>query len=494
MKKAINFIDLQHGKHFSYHDKTCGEFSLKNKKFPIGARLNFNDIITHNFKLEKPLSPQELLVTAELKMYDEIGLDASKIHKISYETKKASVGDLKLVESFAIDTLAIEEKYQKNFSKVKHIDFIAIPFLVFETLYKNEIINKQNDLFITIAEEESFSTFYKEGEYVTSKKNLSLKDMVKELENLNILTDIDKLKEILLKKGLNKENYELHEYDLYDYIQKTFDSFFSKTHNIALHNRNVYGFTQVERIFFSLDNQMVPYLEETASTYFPDVIYKPLDFLATEGILALDAISASYIQDKLEEGEQRHNFTIFDKKAPFYKSEIGKFALSSVASLMILSSYPLYQQYQITSIEEENIILKEQLSTLSRATSKLKKREQKIEKEIKIEKKQQTKISTDFQKLQNIANDLLALKSKDSKYTPMFLTINSLLKKYKLSIENIKQVDKGAMDFEIYSIENKRDTIAKFMSALLSKGYTSVTSNEIKLTSDVYKSIITVKR
>ncbi len=494
MAKQINFLDLQHGKNFSYHDKTCGEFSLKNKKNPIGARLNFNDIITHNFKLDKPLTPQELLVTAELKMYDEIGLDASKIHKISYETKKASVGDLKLVESFAIDTLAIEEKYQKSFSTIKHIDFLVLPFLVFETLYKHEILDKKNDLFITIDDDESFSTFYKEGAYVTSKKTLSLRDMVKELENLNILTDTEKLKEILLKKGLSKENYELHEYDLYDYIQKTFENFFSKTNNIALHNRNVYGFTQVERIFFSLDNQMIPYLEETARAYFPDVTYRALDFLASDDILALDTIAASYIQDKLEEGKQQHNFTIFNKKAPFYQSEIGKFALSSVASLMILSSYPLYQQYQMTATEKENSVLKAQLSTLSSATSKLKKRQKAVEKELKSTKQQQKKIDTDLHKLQNIASSLLALKSKDSKYTPMFLTVNNLLKKYKLSIDNVRQVDKGAMDFEIYSIENKRDTIAKFMSALLSKGYTSVTSNEIKLNSDVYKSIITVKR
>jgi len=454
MKKAINFIDLHHEKHFSFSDGNCNALELKNKKHTIGARLNFNDIITHNFKLDKQLSPQELLVTSELKMYDEIGLDASKVHKISYETKKASAGELKLVESFAIDKLAIEEKYQKSFSLVKHIDFLAIPFLVFETLYKNDILTKKNDLFIMIGEEEAFYTFYKEGEYVTSKKTLSLSDMVKELENLNILTDVDKLKALLLQKGLSKENYDLHEYDVYDYIQKTFENFFSKTHNIAIHNRNVYGFTQVDRIFFSLDNQLIPGIEELASTLFVDAT----------------------------------------KKAPFYKSEIGKLALTACASLMIISSYPVYQQYQIDSIEEENIVLKEQLTLLTKTSKKLKSRQKKIDTEIKTAKKQQKKINDDFHKLQNVANSLLALKSKDSKYTPMFLTINNLLKKYKLSVENVKQVDKGAMDFEIYSIENKRDTIAKFMSALLSEGYTSVTSNEIKLSSQIYKSIITVKR
>ncbi len=494
MKKAINFIDVHHDRHFCYHDSICDTFNLKDKKCAIGARLSFNDIITHNFKLEKQLSPQELLVTAELKMYDEIGLDATKAHKISYQSKKASMGDLKLVESFAIDKLAIEQKYQKGFSLVKHIDFLALPFLVFETLYTNEILDKKNDLFIMIDDEESFSAFYKDGEHLTSKKTLSLEDMRQELENQNISTTTQALKATLLQKGLSKENYDLHEYDLYDYIRKTFENFFSKTHNIALHNRNVYGLGQVERIFFSLDNQLIPGLEEVAATSFADATCQALNFFSTEDIHALDAITAAYIQDKLASGENQYNFTLFNKKAPFYQSELGKFTLATAASLILLCAYPLYQQYQIETIEGENSLLKEQLTSLSRVSKKLRSKHQAIKKEIKITKNEQEKIDSDFHKLQNIANSLLALKSKDSKYTPMFLTINTLLKKYKLSIDNVKQVDKGAMDFEIYSIDNKRDTIAKFMSALLSKGYTSVTSNEIALNSDVYKSIITVKR
>jgi len=494
MKKTINFIDLQHEKHFSFSNDKCNELELKNKKFAIGARLNFNDIITHNFKLDKQLSPEELLVTSELKMYDEIGLDTSEVHKISYKTKKASIGDIKLVESFAIDKVAIEKKYQKNLATIKHLDFLAIPFLVFETLYKNDILTKKNDLFIIIGEKEAFFTFYKEGKYVTSKKTLSLEEMVKELENLNILTNVQKLKEILLNKGLSKENRSLHEYDLYDYIQKIFEKFFSNTHNIALHNRNVYGFTQVERIFFSLENQIIPHIEESANTFFPEATLQALNFLASEDINTLDAITASYIQDKLSSGENIHNFSLITKTAPFYKTEIGKLALTACAAIMIISTYPVYQQYQIDSIAEENTILKEQLALLSQTSKTLKNKQQKVSKELRIAKSQQHKIKGDFQKLQDAAKSLLTLKSKDSKYTPMFLTINTLLKKYKLSVENVRQVDKGALDFEIYSIENKRDTIAKFMSALLSQGYTSVTSSEIKLSDPVYKSIITVKK
>ena len=494
MSTQVNFIDLHHQKHFSFSHTQCDSINLKNKKLPIVARLTFDDIITHNFKLEKPLSAQELLVTCELKMYDEIGLDATKAHKISYALKSATSGDLKLVESFAIDKNSLKEKYQESLSTLKHLDFLAIPFLVFETLYTHQVLEKKNDLFIMIDEKEAFSTFYKEGEYVTSKKTNSLSEMVKELENSNINTTTETLKKTLLEKGLNKEAYHLSEYDLYDYLQKKFESFFSKTDSIAMHNRNVYGLSSVDRIFFSLDNQMIPGLAEMAKSFFTDASVGTLDFWAQDGIASIDAISASYALDKLEAKEQLHNFTIYEKKEAFYKSEIGKFALASCAAMLLLSAYPLYQQYQINTIEAENSTLKEQLNILSATTAKLKKKQTAIKKEITLAQKEQKKINSDFHKLQRIADSLLTLKSRDSKYTPMFLTINDLLKKYKLSVENVKQVGKGTVDFEIYSLQKRRDTIAKFMASLLSHGYTSVTSNEISQSKNLYKSIITVKR
>ncbi len=494
MAKAIHFIDLHQGKHFTFDKREVTPLNLKNKKSFTVARLYFTDITTHNFKLEKSMSAQELRILSEIKMYDEIGLDATVPHQISYITKDASSGELKLVESFAINKEKIQQKYQEGFSFAKHIDFIAIPFLVFETLYTHEIIEKKNDLFIMIEEEEAFSSFYKEGQYVTSKKRLSLKEMVKELENLNIQIDVKRLTSILLEKGLEKERYELHEYDIYDYIQKSFDSFFSTTYNIAIHNRNVYGFTEVERIYFSLNGKLIPGLELMAARFFENATLLPLDFFKNDTATILDIISASYMQDKLEANDQLHNFTIFEKKRPFLKSEVVRFSMALAASLLLFGSYPLYQWSQINTIEKENHTLNAQLQVLSRSNKKLKEKNKKLIQALLKVKQEKSKIDADLQNLEHIAKTLLTLKSKDSKYTPMFLTINALLKKYKLSVDNVKQVGAGAMDFEIFSVDKKRDNIAKFMRDLLNQGYSSVSSSEISQKSELYKSIITVKK
>jgi hypothetical protein len=77
----------------------------------------------------------------------------------------------------------------------------------------------------------------------------------------------------------------------------------------------------------------------------------------------------------------------------------------------------------------------------------------------------------------------------------MLLKINKILKNYQLSIDQITQADDHALNLELSSKQNKRDTIALLMQDLLSVGFSSVTSSEITLSDDeMYKSIVTVKR
>jgi len=89
----------------------------------------------------------------------------------------------------------------------------------------------------------------------------------------------------------------------------------------------------------------------------------------------------------------------------------------------------------------------------------------------------------------------LELKSKDTKYTAMFLKINKILKNYQLSIDKITQADAHALNLELSSKNDKRDTIALLMKDLLTVGFSSVTSGKIVLSDDdMYRSIVTVKR
>ncbi len=484
MIESINYINLQNDKNFSY-----------NKKIPIGGRLLYGDIIAHSFKIASNFSHQELLLKSELKMYEDIGLDATKAHKISY-IKKSEISESEiLLEAFAIDKEAISKKYANTLKFVKHIDFLAIPFLAFETLYTNKVLQAKNDIFIYIEKDEAFVCFYKNGEYISSKRVKSLNEMLRDLESRNITLDYEELQKIISVKGVNKSNYELLEYDIFEYFEETFDELFTKIKNLSLHNRNVYNFTKIDRVFFTCGKDEVVGLQENVQDYLGGGEFLKLNFFESKGALVLDAICASYIKDKLTKQENKHNLTIYLKKDPFYKSEVGKFALVAVASVVMATLYPLYLQDKIWAKQIDNEVLTQKEKAISKSTKKY----QKVLKKLKANRAtvlaKEQKTFKDLKTLQGIANSLLDLKSKDTQYTTMLLKINKVLKNYNLLIDKITQVDANALNLELSSKDTKRDTIALLMKDLIDKGFSSVTSGEIALGNDnMYKSIVRVKR
>ncbi len=490
----INFMDLAGDDNFLFqNDKTEG-FYPKDKKIPIGARIKYSELFLHNFKLEKQLSSAELLVTSELKMYDEIGLDASKAHKVTYITKEASLEGVTLVESFAFEIDKFREKYEPILKDngCNHIDYLANPLLVYETLYTNEKLQPKNDLFIIIDEDEAYGLFYKEGKYISSKKIPSIADISKDLEANRVILTKEKIQNTLLTKGLDRDRYDMTEFETYDTIHNSFDTFLGKLSSISMHNRNVYGMMSIDRVFVIFDNKPIIGLKDMIANHFPEATFSSINF--ENDLRAIDLITASYILDKIKANDNSHNLTIFRKEPPFWSSEVGKLSIATAASILLIGAYPIYQQYKIGKFALKNNNLKSQLERVSASTSKLKIKNKKIERQIKKEEDKLKKIEQKFTKLEDISKALLVLKSQDSKYTPMLLTINDLLKKYKLSLGEVSQEGEGKLDLEVFSIGKKRNSIARFMNELLGKGYKSVSSNEITQENDRFKSIIRVQK
>jgi hypothetical protein len=57
---------------------------IKREKGFIGSVVKFNDLISFTFKLPKKESEQELKIEAEIKFYEEAGLDMSKRYQVIY--------------------------------------------------------------------------------------------------------------------------------------------------------------------------------------------------------------------------------------------------------------------------------------------------------------------------------------------------------------------------------------------------------------------------
>ena len=496
-QKNINFINLKNGTAFLLTAK--GEIkpsSVKAKKALNAARISYSDIITHSFKLDKKLATkQELTLAVELKMYEDLALDIQKEYKIFYIEKRTEVENIYLIEAFAYEKNELIEKYAESFKKIKHLDYLAVPTLAFETLYSDPQMPKANDVFIYIGEEEAFLTFYKEGYYISSKKIKSLNDMLKELETKNLRPSLEELKEIIRTKGVCKENYTLFEYDMFEYITEYFEAIFSTIKNLSLHNRNIYNFSTLDNVYIKFEDGIVPDLPLLAQRYLDESKLFPLNlYKEYSDYEFLDLLCAHYVQMHSDSDVSGLNITFYKKRIPFYRTQTGRFALAAAAGILLVAIYPAWQQYEIYQLESKNAQLQSRLDTLKVRSKKLHKRYSSIKKEISTYEKEQKALDQKFAHLREIADTLLVLKSSDEQYAMMLSEINDLLHKYGLRIDKVTQSGEKTLDLELISKENKRDTIALFMQDLMRNGFSKVTSNEITLDDDTYKSIVTVKR
>ncbi len=500
-KGTIFYINPLNQATIRYYGAEFIDSEIKNpKKLFIGSRILYQDMILHSIKAHENDLKHNLDTFVEMKMYEEIGLDLNKKYKIGYIVKKIKEEDSYIIDAYAIEIDKLQERFSKIVEKSKHIDFLAIPFLSYKALYENKILEKENDIFITIYEDEAFAVFYKQGEYISSKSLPTLKEILKDIKNISPEVEIDlkSLKKTLFEKGLKESLYEPPEYPLYRALIEIFSKIFTKISNIAVHNRNIYGFERIDRIFFSVEDKTIRGAKELLNLFSKEneiMLYKHSFFKTKKDFSQLDLITAVYIYHKAKNSDENENITIFAKKPSFLKSESGKFIAFLAACIIILSAYPIYKEYQIVNLQKKYELLSQKYEEMQNSTFLTKQRIEELKREIKSIDKE-VKIRQDrIAQIEKIVNDISNHLPNKRAYTQMIAEIDALLEKYRLQVKEIRQKNRNEITLKIVSKEEKRDTIAKFMGDLLKeKGFSDVETDEIKLDKDAYTSLIKIER
>ena len=86
------------------------------------------------------------------------------------------------------------------------------------------------------------------------------------------------------------------------------------------------------------------------------------------------------------------------------------------------------------------------------------------------------------------------MKPQNQKYTALLIEVNSLLKKYRLSVTKIEQYGEKDIIVDIVAKNRYADSISKFIKDLLDRGYSFVSTNEIKLNDDIYISSVKIAK
>lgn len=267
---SMKYIDPFNESIISYDGKKFGIDT--NKKSYVGSRVAYSDIILHSFKIESSASDEEIANSAEIKMYEEAGLDLDKKYKITFVKKELEFEEAYLIEAIALEEARIQERLESVLEKTSFIDYLAIPFLTFKTLYTNKIIAPQNDIFIYLGLHGSFLAIYSDGKYLSTKSLLSIEEMTKKLANAGVDMTPETLKKHLTEKGVDASAYERGETVLYNELENIFSEIFTKVNDVVLYNRSVFGFEKIDRIFLSMQTGRIKGLKDFIQSFgFTDV-------------------------------------------------------------------------------------------------------------------------------------------------------------------------------------------------------------------------------
>lgn len=491
---SVLYLDPFVEQKLTYNGKEFGVPRERSTK--VVSRVSYSDIIIHSFKASAAIAEGELKTMVEIKMYEEAGLDLQKRYKMTYIRKELELSDMVLVEAFAIE----ESKTRTTLSRVlqdeKYIDFLALPFLAFSTLYTHKILAPQNDLFVYIDRQEAFLALYKNGHYVSTKSIMSLEDMLKRLKREEIDLSIEALQKILTEKGVDADAYGAQELSLSSALQNLFVDIFTKINDILMHNRNVFGIDTINRIFMSTANGRVRGLREflKAFGYEQTTIhdFKLVKDAPKEHLFA--SIVATYAHEQCTLEQSQENITFFVRPPAFLKTQTGQLTLWSAASLVVCALYPLYLYWASYNAQQELTTLQAQYEEVKKNVASFNAKLTQIKNDLNAAttlKSEQTKA---LENIDQSLDQLYAMKISSQSSVDFIAKVNELLGKYQLMVRSIEQKGTHAMRVEVVANQAQRDNIAKFMEALLREGFVGVSTDEVHSDKLLYISKIEIAR
>lgn len=487
----INPTDLSllayDGKHFQSMDKRENIYTV--------SRVLYENVALYSFKIPSVQANDDLTSLVEIKMYEEAGLDVNKSYKITYLVKELDYDEMCLVEAFAVDNEVLKGAYEESIKKVKYIDFLVLPFFAFKTFYTNKILTPKNDIFVYIGNDEAFLTFYRNGSYISTKSMINLSEIVEKLNAQDIVINLEKLNEILANKGLKAELYEKSESEFFVALESIFSDILTKINNIAMHNRSVFGFEKIERIFFSTKQGRIKGFKEFTSEFgFTDVDILDFNlFRDKQENDFLDRVVCSYGLDKYIENSNKQNITIFSKPPSFLSTQFGKLTLWIFVFLTVLFGVYSYFYFDIQNLQNQEALLQSKYQSIENRANIYKRETRRKIQEIKKSKEEIEKQNVVFESIKRSIDKLEKMKGKDNSYVNFLVSINQLLKKYQLKAKSIVQTGRSKMMIEVISNYGNRDKIAKFLKSLINEGFVNVKAQEIKLDDNKYISKVEIE-
>lgn len=455
-----------------------------------GAALPMAGIRSHTLKLPATLGEAKLAVQAEIKMYEEGGLDSEKEYVMDYVAHELPGTDSVIVETYAAEHAALHEAYDVRLKKIGALDYLVPAFWVYTALYSGEFLQRGEDLWLYLSPEQSFLGFYHQGECVAYRAFESLEEMARKVG-----MDLPKLKKELHAKGLVQANYPLDEIDTFLKLQAIFAKAIERIVHTVNARRSLFGFAGVDRLLIDFEGTKIEGLAEMFEAYGLELQSAgPLQIEGADPV-RIHAFALAQTVAQSEAGTlDALNLTIFERQPSWFRRIGGKFALTAAASLIVAAVHPLYL-WQLDASQRQQIgQLDRQVRAITAEAKKFKQQLKEAQAANEARRKQRDALAREADTFEASLDALPLIVQMHRARQTMTNDVVAALARYRLSVLQMDQNGSKTMRVHLSASYAQRDDIAKFMKRLLEAGYQNISTRQIILDETAYESIVEIER
>ena len=483
---SIITIDSSSGKSYKFYnneikpDKLTG---FKNDNFYIST-ITSKNIVTDSIEISRNIPDEDLQSAVDVQVYDELNLDPAIEYTIYYKEffGYENSGKRKF-NIFAIETEKLKEEFDSIVKKVKYIDYILPESLLFKSLYRKNLLEKESvDCFLYFKQKDAFLAIYADGEYIYSKSiNYSLERMHEkfcEITGENYLYD-DFIQYIKTgsSPNISGDNQRL--------IIKLYKEIFVYVNDVIFYAKRAYLIENIDKIYINSSVGIFKNIDRYIRTYL-DIEPHELNFSVAKNTKEIEGEQLHNLMviaaiDYIEEPDDTLNFSIFKRPPPFGQRAVGKLFYIFLLTLAVSLAYPVYQlgyayflKVRINSLKSKEHQLYLKANSIRNQLAQLNKENKIIEKKFKKE----------FTKLNFREKLLNQIYSKKINYPIKVKLLNEIFKKidkYNCKVYNVKiGKEKTGKMFMIFSLFSRSDkNITEFIKSLTQIKRYSVSTKKI---------------
>ncbi len=491
IKDAILFI-IDENKQLLFDGKEFKDGPSKNKKdyfsaTPLPSVLTF----THGFKSPKNTPLEKIEIQAEMKMFDEAGLNPDLDFKITSKIIPLDNDDENYVEVFASEVLKLDSKFEKIVNQNHYIDAIFPPSLSYRSLYSFEMLDKKNDLFIHFGDNDSYAVIFKNGQYISTRSIPSISELAK---NANV--ELAQMRELLSKKGLNNSLYSDDEFLIMGNMEEQLSKVVEKISYSVGHKRGLFKLETIDRIYLDFETSDIPGFLELFDHYGYETASKEVLNLFDSVEIGMKhyALNALYVLGAVQEKYSLINLTLYERKPSFIKTNVGHISIVTILAIMLSSAYPIYTTLELEKLTQTQNKLKSDISRVKKVTKKL---QLSLKKERKNRDKLKKERETSLKEIKSYDHLLTALQSfrHETLYRQKIMKdVNIAMRKYKLSSKHLEFNSPASINVQIITGYEQRDNITKFIKHLIKKGYSHVDTKKVEKRENYYESYVEIRR